>query len=675
MLTELLERKLGTCAMPDHCRWLVQALAVLMFSLAVTPPAQAQDCSGPGDPICNDGISCTDDMCVCGAFCICFNISNCADELVCNGTELCCTTSGGCDGTPWGECQPGTPIVCGDGEVCSETVPGCTVCETDSDCDDENDCTADVCIPDPGDPRCEHTPLPGQACSDDDLCTNPDTCAADVCVGQPVVCNDGNDCTADTCNPSSGACEFFPLGEGANCDDNDLCTPVDECHGGVCVGGPKGGCVDLELRGPEGPIAVGDVVDIQLRAIRNGCPPPPAQVPCPVGTQAVVGMQVVFTWDPAIFELADPAETGTCNPEDPCDDPDPCVVNCGEFDQYNWGTSLYPNDCAGDGINAPCIALPCTEGVPGNDGNAKYLAFAQLQCDGQPAPPACVPTTGLWVTSLKFKVLGATAGVSGPTAITLENCITQSRTFVNGGSTPGEDVTGALGEPVLLDIQCVSDSDCPFGPCVDGECIPCPAPIVEVEGSRYLAVTPAEGVAEVGILVTGAEPQVACVSGYAASNGIMGSTPFFQPPGPGGWDTVHVRGEKLVGGMTYDVYADCDASSPGTRLSEPVSVTMWRWGDVDGNTVVNIMDAVRILDGFVARFHTILCATDAGCSIVPPHFTCDMEIGRCLWITVQNVDIIAEGSCIPNGVISIFDVLLALDAFRGLPDSCGVSCP
>ncbi len=404
MLTELLERKPGTSAMPERCRWLMQALAVLVFSLAVTRPAQAGGCFTDGD--CNDDVFCTDDICLCGPLgCpgICFNVSNCEDGLVCNGTELCRTT----DGT----CQPGTPIICGEGEVCSETVPGCTVCETDSDCDDQNDCTADVCFPDPLDPRCEHTPLSGQACNDGDLCTNSDTCSAGVCVGQPVVCDDGNDCTADTCNPSNGACEFFPLGDGASCNDNKLCTPVDQCQGGVCVGGPIDGCVDLELRGPDGPIVVGDVVEIQLRAIRNGCPPPPPQVPCPADTQPIVGMQVLFSWDPAFFELADPAETGTCNPEDPCDDPNPCVVDCVESEGYNWGSSLYPNDCAGDAINAPCTALPCTGGVPGNDGNAMYLAFGQL-CDNQPAPPACVPTEGLWVTSLKFKALAATAGVS-----------------------------------------------------------------------------------------------------------------------------------------------------------------------------------------------------------------------------------------------------------------------
>ena len=155
----------------------------------------------------------------------------------------------------------------------------------------------------------------------------------------------------------------------------------------------------------------------------------------------------------------------------------------------------------------------------------------------------------------------------------------------------------------------------------------------------------------------------------------MGTTPFFQPPGPAGWDTVFVFGEKLVGGMTYDVYADCNASLPGTDVSEPATVTMWRWGDTDGNTTVNIIDAVKALDAFTSLFYTIPCQNDGDCVRVPPDFFCDPEVGRCLWTTLQNTDIISETGCTPNGVVNIFDVLNILDAFVGFLDPCRVSCP
>ena len=138
---------------------------------------------------------------------------------------------------------------------------------------------------------------------------------------------------------------------------------------------------------------------------------------------------------------------------------------------------------------------------------------------------------------------------------------------------------------------------------------------------------------------------------------------------------VFVFGEKLVGGMTYDDYADCDASLPGANLSEAVRVEMWRWGDTDNNTTVNIVDAVKALDAFTALFHTIPCQNDGDCVRVPPDFFCDPEVGRCLWTTLQNTDIISETGCTPNGVVNIFDVLHILDAFQGFPDPCGVPCP
>jgi len=71
-------------------------------------------------------------------------------------------------------------------------------------CNDSNACTADSCNPNsgcvfaPGDP------------SDNNGCTN-DTC--DPVLGvlhTPVVCNDSSICTADSCNPNTG-CVFTPI--------------------------------------------------------------------------------------------------------------------------------------------------------------------------------------------------------------------------------------------------------------------------------------------------------------------------------------------------------------------------------------------------------------------------------------------------------------------------------
>ncbi len=47
-------------------------------------------------------------------------------------------------------------------------------------------------------------------CDDGDQCTI-DTCVTDVgCMNDPVDCNDENQCTDDSCDPGTGACIFDP---------------------------------------------------------------------------------------------------------------------------------------------------------------------------------------------------------------------------------------------------------------------------------------------------------------------------------------------------------------------------------------------------------------------------------------------------------------------------------
>lgn len=58
----------------------------------------------------------------------------------------------------------------------------------------------------------------------------------DLCAG--VDCSDGNDCTADTCDPATGACGHVPEGVGVRCGDptSGICDSADRCDGaGVCL--------------------------------------------------------------------------------------------------------------------------------------------------------------------------------------------------------------------------------------------------------------------------------------------------------------------------------------------------------------------------------------------------------------------------------------------------------
>ncbi len=717
MLFEGLERKPGNGVMGYRCNSFACAVVALVLLLGVAPPAQAVPCDTDAD--CEDNNSCTNDQCVGGGPGgpgECWNISTCADPFMCNGTELCCTLLSGCGGgVDFGECQPGTPIVCTGGWTCVEP-EGCVPCQSDAECVDGDPCTQDHCNPGVG---CENSPYPeNTSCDDGNACTINTKCVGDVCSQGEQACNTeaarlaycetvGPDCDPECnvgmcTNPNTGACMFVAGGDGNACNDEDACTPVDACQNGVCVGGSVGGCLDLEVRMVGGPtISVGDIVEIELHALPNGCPAPPVWSDCPVGTQGIESVDAVVSWDPAVFEVWDPREAPipcnvdaecpvdmycdtfakTCvlyqslNPEDPCNDLDPCNLDCGSpGQQYNWGSSLYPADC-----QAPFpLNRPCT-GIPENDGDLKYTAFAQIVCNGSPAPPACASASlGLWISTLKFRAIGPTVGLSGASAITLESCLSQTRTRVNSGDTPGLDITGSLGQPVLVEVECVLDSECPFNRCIDGVCPPCPTPVVEVQGPRYVTVTPQEGVAETGILVTGVSPDVSCVSSYvlADQNGLLATARMdFQPPGPQGWGTVQVHSDKIFGGQTYNVFADCNPSSPGTSLSEPATVTMSRTGDVDFNDVVDILDITRCLDGFRSVYHTLACETDAGCWQVGPFYACDTDMGFCHWIRLEHVDIIGDMGCTPDGIISILDVMVDLDYFRSLPRPCPDVCP
>jgi cysteine-rich repeat protein len=120
-----------------------------------------------------------------------------------------CTDPDTCDAL--GTCQGGAPLVC----------------------DDVNLCTDDSCSPASG---CVFSPNT-DPCDDGDACTTGDSCSAGVCSpGAPLVCDDTNLCTDDSCNPASG-CVFAPNTDP--CDDGDACTTPDICSAGVCApGGP-----------------------------------------------------------------------------------------------------------------------------------------------------------------------------------------------------------------------------------------------------------------------------------------------------------------------------------------------------------------------------------------------------------------------------------------------------
>ena len=122
----------------------------------------------------------------------CSTDADCSDGLYCNGTETCVA----------GVCQAGTPINCSDGVAC--TVDSC-------------DETIKACVNTPNNALCDD----GLYCNGAETCNVTLGCQ----LGTPVVCNDGNECTTDTCSEALKACQY------TNVADNTVCT------GGVCCSG------------------------------------------------------------------------------------------------------------------------------------------------------------------------------------------------------------------------------------------------------------------------------------------------------------------------------------------------------------------------------------------------------------------------------------------------------
>ena len=101
-------------------------------------------------------------------------------------------------------------------------------CTVDADCDDANPCTDDTCVG----TVCSNTNNTA-ACDDASVCTPVDTCFGGVCVGSaPIDCNDDIGCTIDGCDPGTGCTHTTDdsvCDNGMFCDGGETCDPIVDC--------------------------------------------------------------------------------------------------------------------------------------------------------------------------------------------------------------------------------------------------------------------------------------------------------------------------------------------------------------------------------------------------------------------------------------------------------------
>jgi hypothetical protein len=176
----------------------------------------------PADGICKAGPECTVD-------------ADCDDAMFCNGVETCDTATG--------NCQAGTPVDCDDGvgctvDTCDETNDACANTPDDASCDDGDVCTgAETCD---ATLDCQGgTPLD---CDDLELCTTDSCDAVAGCVFTPVECPAG-----EQCDPADGICKGEPeCTVDSDCDDAMFCNGAETCETstGTCQSGTPPDCDD-----------------------------------------------------------------------------------------------------------------------------------------------------------------------------------------------------------------------------------------------------------------------------------------------------------------------------------------------------------------------------------------------------------------------------------------------
>lgn len=124
-------------------------------------------------------------------------------------------------------------------EICDDKDNDCNGLTDEGLCDDGNPCTADSCN---SDGSCKHDQLQGTPCDDGSVCTTSDKCAAGFCVsGATLLCDDNNLCTDNLCDPVN-AC-MYPANK-APCNDGNQCTLVDMCSEKKCLGSVPPNCDD-----------------------------------------------------------------------------------------------------------------------------------------------------------------------------------------------------------------------------------------------------------------------------------------------------------------------------------------------------------------------------------------------------------------------------------------------
>jgi hypothetical protein len=385
---------------------------------------------------CDDGIACTVDQCD-------FLWGTCkhtADPGVCDDSDAC--TADACDPDQGGCANVPTGWLCNDGVACTtdgcNPATGCFALPKDAACDDQVACSKDHCDAEAG---CENLPMHG-LCDDLVDCTD-DTCVPGVgCLHSPqaLVCDDGDPCTEDSCLPDAG-CASNPLGEGAPCAEGKV------CQGGKCVCPTQ--CDGKEC-GPDGCGGLCGVCTGGAVCLKGACVFD-CTAPCDDGIACTVDLCTpetgcVSTPDDSLCPGGSVCDKKACDPKNGCITVPPCDDG-----------SLCTNDLC-DPEMGGCyheVVVTCDDGNVCTDntcdpatGKCKYPFMPW----GHPCAPnqECMFGTCVWTSCLAAGncPLGSTCGA-------LKDCYDTTTQFDEFmlNFWAGESVTGDQTGPTACTIQ------------------------------------------------------------------------------------------------------------------------------------------------------------------------------------------------------------------------------
>ena len=451
------------------------------------------DCDGQideqGSTLCNDSLPCTTDTCSQGT---------CRNSLIAGY----CLIDGKCwvDGAfhPSVPCQwchtaasTGSWSPTPEGGPCNADGTGCTVedfCDAQARCTAgapadctalDGPCTLGTCqSTGVSTYRCVAAPRnDGGPCDDGDPCTRNDRCASGSCVGVSYSCNDGLECTADSCNGAGGCTHEVRSGWCAidgGCWPEGTRNPSNSCQ--VCT--PASSQTSWTIRPPGSDCSDGNACTTGDRCVSGACQPT-GTLNCDDGNACTED-----TCDP---QAPSPAEACSHRPltGTPCDDGNACS---------------YPDLCQeGTCTGTPYVCTPPATCVSSTcDGRGGCLdqilanrCFIQGACyssgDGRPGFPCqyCQPATSKTAWSPRpeetpcsdgdactagDRCIGGSCVPVGPTDCDDGNiCTTDSCNSLTGCVRQNNSLTCSDGN------ACTVGDQCSGGLCVSGTPRSCPS--------------------------------------------------------------------------------------------------------------------------------------------------------------------------------------------------------